>query len=122
MIDYLIASFYQYSISFLVLYALWIHYIVAMGILRLKNDGKLTTPIKVMGTPAIVVAYGLDVISNIVICTLLFTDLPREWTVSGRLTRYYTEGKTGWRYKAAKWVLTQLLDGFDPTGEHRSTL
>lgn len=67
--------------------------------------------------PALVVGLLLDLIVNTFVATLIFIELPREWTVSARLTRHSEGG--GWRQRVAIAIRTALLDNIDPNGVHR---
>jgi len=102
-------------------YWLWDHYVIVMGLKRVKEAGKLTRAMEVFGWPRAITGIVLDVYVNFFFCPVVFLDMPEEWTVSGRLTRYFNEGD-GWRHKAACWLLSDLLDAFDPSGLHRATL
>ena len=82
-----------------------------------RDAGQLTTGQKIMGYPTLLLGLVLDFALNVVLCTLIFIELPREWTVSARLWRHSTQG-SGWRKKAALLVRTQLLDTADPRGYH----
>jgi hypothetical protein len=40
-----------------------------------------------------------------------------DWLVTARLQRYVAQG-SGWRFTIANWVCNNLLDVFDPSGDH----
>src|SRR5690606_38908032 len=84
----------------------------------MRDDGLLTTPQKVFGYPTLAVGLALDLVVHATLGTILFLELPREWTLSGRLWRLSTTG-TGWRQSLALALRAQLLDSADPSGEHR---
>lgn len=67
--------------------------------------------------PALVVGLLLDLIVNTFVATLIFVELPREFTVSARLTRH--SESTGWRQRVAIAIRTALLDNIDQNGVHR---
>ena len=71
----------------------------------------------IAGYPALLVGLLLDLIVNTFVATLIFVELPREFTVSARLTRH--SESTGWRQRVAVAIRTALLDNIDPNGVHR---
>lgn len=97
-------------------YALWAHYVLIMALWRAKREGTLAPVAKVLGYPPLLVGVILDVLCNIVVCTVLLLELPREWLVTDRLKRHKARG--GWRGRISSWVCTHLLDAFDPSGCH----
>lgn len=99
------------------IWALWVMYVCVMRLKMLRDAGTLTLGQKVFGYPTLFVGMVLDLLVNIVICTLLFLELPREWTVSARLWRHSND-VGGWRKKLALLLRTQLLDTADPRGVH----
>ena len=92
-------------------------YILVMGIYRAHLAKRLTGITLVLCFPMVVVGYLVDVMSNIGIASLVFLELPKEWLVTTRLTRYIAED-TGWRHHVAQWICDDLLDPFDPSGDH----
>lgn len=97
------------------LYALWVFFLAVMNLKRVSELGKLSGLAKVLGLPIILVGYGLDVCINFAVMTVIFIELPRELTVSGRLERH--NRGDGWRKSVAAWF-EPLLDPFDPSGNH----
>lgn len=102
-------------------YILWDQYIVLMGLKRVKESGKLTRTMKVLGFPRVVFGMSLDVYVNFFVITVVLFELPKwgEWTVSERLSRHF-DHSTGWRFAFSSWVLSEMLDAFDPSGLHRA--
>jgi hypothetical protein len=99
-------------------YLLWVHYVAVMHLKHMLDDGIVTTAQKVLGYPALAVGLVLDLAVNVVVCTGLFLELPREWTVSGRLWRL-SNGADGWRKSVALALRVGLLDSADPSGIHK---
>ena len=59
-----------------------------------------------------------EIVANSFVCTLIFLDLPREFTVSDRLRRYYEkQEQAGWRMVLVNFV-KPMLDPFDHKGPH----
>lgn len=106
------------ALSIVAVYLLWVHYVAVMRLMQVRDAGHLTRATKGIGYTALVVGLLLDLAVNTVIATVLFVELPREWTVSARLTRH-SESGTGWRQRLALAIRKGLLDNIDPKGVHR---
>lgn len=101
------------------IYALWVFYLAVMHLKRARDNGTLSRPALYLGYPVLLVGYALDVFVQVVPATILFLDLPRESTLTGRLKRYlYGEQSGSWREAVAAWMCAHLLDQFDPDGRH----
>ena len=100
----------------LAVYILWVFYLALTNLMRAKEAGKLTKPAYALGIPLLVVGYALDVLCNIIIMTIVFVEIPKEWTVTARLTRH-SKG-SDWRAKASGFICSNFLDVFDPSGCH----
>ena len=96
--------------AILSLYALWLGYVLTMHIVH--RWPQLPLAARVLGAPAALVAYALDVLLNWTLCTLAFADWPREKTITERLHRY--QQTPGLRARVAAWVCGHLLNPFDP--------
>lgn len=103
--------------AFLLTYALWVFYLAVMNLARAKRAGTLSKPALWLGTPVLLAGYVLDFLTNVLVCTVVFLDLPRETTVTARLKRY-AAGPDGWRLSVTLWLADDLLDDFDPSGKH----
>lgn len=110
-----LAAYAGYSL--LAFWALWIMFVCVMRLQMLRDAGQLTTGQKVLGYPVLLIGLVLDLALNTVACTVIFLELPQEYTVSARLWRHSTEGD-GWRRSFALFVRSQLLDTADPRGFH----
>lgn len=102
------------------LWGFWGLYVLVMGVYRAHLSGRLTKAVYGLGVPWVVIGWLVDVVANIVVATVIFRELPREWLVTDRLQRYIRapERTTPDRVRLAMWVCDHLLDPFDPTGEH----
>lgn len=98
-------------------YALWLLYVLVMGLYRAKLQGRISRVALVLGFPVYALGYLLDVLVQLTIATVLFLELPREGLVTGRLTRHIKRGH-GWRRALSVWICHHLLDPFDPRGTH----
>ena len=105
-----------FGIGFVSLYGLWVFYLAVMSLQRALQNGTLSQPAKVLGTPVLVIGLILDALCNIVIMTILLLEFPQEWLVTKRLSRHIK--KPGWRCQVAYWICSNLLDTFDPSGKH----
>jgi len=101
------------------LYLFWVLYVAIMGAYRAHLDGRLIGFAKVLAYPLVIVGFVTDALCHYTLATILFADLPekKEYLVTSRLQRYISN-KEGWRYKVAKYICDNLLDIFDPRGEH----
>ncbi|MGQ3001301.1 MAG: hypothetical protein ACT6UH_00705 [Hydrogenophaga sp.] len=103
----------------LLLWLLWIFYLAVMNLQRVHMAGKLGRVALILGVPALVVGFVLDLLANLVIFTVLLGELPRwgEWTVTARLKRHLATS-SGYRLAVAHWFETELLAEFDHKGYH----
>ena len=97
-------------------YMLWIFFLAVMSLKRAKDMDKLSSTAIFFGTPILVVGYLLDFFVNMTVMTVLLLEIPRETTVTSRLSRHNRES-TGWRKAIAVWA-EPLLDPYDPSGDH----
>lgn len=103
--------------SFGAVYALWLFYLAVMHLARAREAGTLSRPALYLGYPLFLIGYLLDVFVQLVPASVLFLDVPREFTLTGRLKRYIA-GPEGWRETVAVWMCSHLLNTFDPDGKH----
>jgi hypothetical protein len=96
----------------------WGMYVLIMGIYRAHLDGRLNLMTKCLGAPFILIGFAMDVLANIFVATILFAELPGEWLVTTRLTRYMHRAPGTWRGELARAICVDLLDLFDPSGTH----
>lgn len=88
-----------------------------LAVMALKaNKPKLTTAAKVFAYPLILVGILADTLYNLILGTILFLELPRQWLLTDRLQSHLHED--GWRGDLARWFCRNLLDPFDPRGRH----
>lgn len=104
----------------LLAWMLWVFYLAVMNLKRARDMGRLGRAATVAGMPALVVGMVLDVVvGNWLLATLVLWEPPRwgEWTLTARLRRHKRES-TGRRLAVARWMGSELLDPFDPSGAH----
>lgn len=99
------------------LYLFWCAYVLVMALYRAHLDKRLHGLNRILASPVVVFGIVIDVFSNMIIAPVVFLDLPREWMVTQRLSRYI-KTDTGWRAALAERICNGLLDAFDPTGDH----
>lgn len=102
----------------LILWALWILYVSMMNIDRAMELGELPWQAKLMVYPTKFIFDMVELVANTIVCTLIFLDLPKEFTVSDRLRRYYEDqNQARWRMVLVNFV-KPMLDPFDHKGPH----
>lgn len=99
------------------LYLLWVMYLAVMSLARAREVGALSKPALILGYPLFAVGLAFDVLVNVVILSVVFLELPKEATFTGRVSRHCLNG-TGWRKRLACWICHDFLDAFDPSGRH----
>lgn len=100
-------------------HVLWVFYTAVMRLKMVRAAGQLTTAMKVFGYPVLFVGLFLDLAVNTLIGSIVFAELPHEFTLSSRLTRWSTNAAGGWRTKVALAIRMGLLDNIDPAGVHK---
>lgn len=100
------------------IWTLWVMFTAVMRLRQVRDEGKLTTAMKVFGYPLLAVGLVLDFLVNVFVGSVLFLELPHEMTLSARLWRL-SNGEPGYRQKVSFWIRTNLLDAIDPSGVHR---
>jgi hypothetical protein len=108
-VDYVLAAA-------LITYMLYVFYSAVMNIKRVRDLGKLTTLGKVFGYPTLFIGLILDFLCNTFVMTVLFLELPHEFTVTSRLKRH-NHSNDNWRTSLARWF-EPVLDPLDPSGDH----
>lgn len=98
------------------LWILWGLYVLVMGLYRAHLARRLTKLHYAMSLPFVLAGFAVDVLANVLIASVIFLELPAEWLVTTRLQRHLSA--VSWRGRLARWICTQLLDVFDPTGAH----
>ena len=108
---YILAGLYAFLSAF---YAL---YVLVMGIYRAHLAGRVRWFKYILLGPFILLGLAVDVIANCTLAWVIFGEHPREWLVTTRLTRYIDSGDA-YQKNLAKFICDELLDVFDPTGNH----
>jgi hypothetical protein len=101
---------------FLWMYALWLFYLAVVNLWGARRAKKLSKFALILGSPLLLIGGVLDVLCNLVVCTVLFLETPKEYTVTKRLGRL--SGYASWRGVIARFICGHLLDPFDPSGCH----
>lgn len=104
----------MYIFPILYIYLLWLLFLAVMA-LKWKWSS-LPKAVRAIAAPAVIVAVFLDVLFNITIGTILFLDLPHQWTFSQRIGSY--KARFDWRSPLAAWICANLLDPFEVDGAH----
>ena len=101
----------------ILLWIFWAFYVLVMGIYRAYLTKRLGTVNLILSIPFVIVGGLIDVFVNLFVAPVIFLDPPRELLVTSRLTKYRT-GNSHWRRVIAEYVCDNLLDIFDPNGNH----
>jgi hypothetical protein len=101
----------------IVLYVLWLFYLAVMNLYRAKKANQISAVALWLGYPILVMGALLDLLVNMLLMTLIFAEWPRELLVTKRLERHVKTNQ-GWRSKLAYWICHNLLNAFDPSGDH----
>lgn len=99
-------------------YLCWILYVVIMGTYRAHLTDRLTGFNRYMSIPIVVLGIVFDIIGNLILATIIFMDVPREWMFTDRLKRYKNSDKLTRRSKIATYICDNILDPFDPRNNH----
>ncbi|GAC1457713.1 MAG: hypothetical protein NVSMB70_01710 [Chamaesiphon sp.] len=98
----------------------FLFYSAIMAMMLARDMGRLTKAVELLAYPVVYAGMFLDLTLSIFWGTLVFLDLPREGLLTIRLIRYKRQG-TGWRFKFASWICSQMLDPLAPSGCHCKT-
>lgn len=98
-------------------YLLWVLYLAVMNLQRARDNKTLGRPAYCLGLPLLYLGLLVDFLVNVLPVSVLFLELPREFLVTQRLTRH-ANSAGGWRKRLAVWFALNLLDTFDPSGQH----
>lgn len=99
-------------------YFLWPMYVFCMAMMRAYQSKSVTMFAWCLAFPIIVAAIALDVALNFTVFSLMLWGFPLrgEWTFSQRLNRLVKDD--GWRGAVSRWLAANLLDPYDPSGQH----
>lgn len=93
-----------------------VSYVYATGLLRARNDGRLTAPVKVFAYPTLAVMFPFYVALNLTLASVIFLELPRTLQFTARCQRHLNADT--WRGAQARWWCRHFLDPYDPAGKH----
>lgn len=95
-------------------YLTWVYYIAFMTIK--KNIGHVKENMFDFYSlmPHFIFGYFIDILLQMTYGILAFRELPKEWTLSGRVIRHQENSK-GWRLLKANSLCNRYLRPFDPT-------
>jgi hypothetical protein len=98
------------SIAFVVAMTLvtMILYVLAMHLKAIRDEGRARWYHYALAAPILVVGYPLDVAFNVIVGSLIFRELPREFLFTSRVDRHARAGN-----RFAQWVCRHLLNPWD---------
>jgi hypothetical protein len=102
---------------FLLVFAVWFFFLAVMSLQRINDAGTIPRTAYILGQPILYVGLLIDFLGNVIVASILFLELPKEWLISARLNRLAAPA-TGWRSVIARWIGTNLLNPFDSRGQH----
>lgn len=95
----------------------WVLYLAIMSLYRVRHD--LSWVARGHAYPLLAVGFVFDCALNVLVGSVLFLKHPQDWLLTHRLTRYLRDpDELRWRKRLALWLCTNLLDPFDPSGDH----
>ena len=98
------------------LYLFFIMYVASMGMIRAHAEKKLNGVLWVLCLPFVAISIVLDFINNMIVFSLLYFELPKEWLVTERLKRHVKQHT--FRGKLSRWIGETILNPFDHSGDH----
>jgi hypothetical protein len=112
-----IAPLYIVMALWAALFMGWVLYLAIMN-LAPRRDG-MHPVVKAHAYALLWFALVYDfLILNVIVGTVLFFELPREWLLTARLKRHHASPVGSRRYAIARWICQNLLNPFDPKGGH----
>lgn len=91
-------------------------YVAAINIYQCHLNGTLPAWGYILGGPIVAAMLAIDVFFQVTVFTFIYYELPREWTVTERLSRWKaTAGED--RRKHWSVQLCKLLNVFTPAGQ-----
>jgi hypothetical protein len=115
--DIIMTALYAFITLIAYLWIFWGLFVIVMGLYRAHLDKRLSRISYALGAPFLAVGWLMDFFANVTIATVVFLEPPKELMVSSRLKRH-VESKRGWRYAVSDAICRNLLDVFDPSGNH----
>lgn len=99
----------------LAFWLLWVFFLCVM--LLDEHKANLKGFVRLLAYFTLAVGLSLDFLVQVGPASVLWLELPKELTVSGRVKRLCATGG-GYRYKLAIWFRDNLLAPFDKSGGH----
>lgn len=96
---------------------LWVLFLATMNLKEAQDAGQLRGFAKLSGYTVLIEGLVWDAFIQLTFASFIWAELPREWTVSGRVARL-CNGPAGWRRDRAIWFRDTLLKLFDRSGGH----
>lgn len=104
-------------VGLLAFWVLWVLFLAVMNLQEAKDSNTLPKPILIPSYFTLWVGLIVDFLVQITFATVLWLELPRELTVSGRVARLIATG-SGYRKNLAIWFRDNMLKPFDRSGGH----
>lgn len=98
-------------------WVLWVLFLAVMNLQEAKDSNTLPRPILIPAYITLWVGLIVDLFVQLTFATIIWLELPRELTVSGRVARLIESGG-GYRKNLAIWFRNNMLKPFDRSGGH----
>lgn len=114
------ALFYSFLTVYFSLSFLWFYYVGSASLLDIRQRHDVKWYVKIFAIPPLLLGAILDIILNILLASIIFVDLPREWLFTDRLIRYRNDPSytLTWRDDFASFICEHYLNPFDDSGDH----
>lgn len=97
--------------------ATFVFFVLVMGFER--GQSQLTPELQFFGRYVLLpIGMAHNFLLNVLVASVVFLDIPREFTTTGRLDRYWRDGKGGPIRARVALFIRLRLDPFDPRGIH----
>jgi len=107
---------YALTLLILDLWLFFLLYVACMNMIKAHKEKKVTGVLWLLCLPAVAIGLIVDFLHQITIFNVVFWDVPRDPTVTGRLKRHIAD--PGYRGKLARYLCVNVLSPFDHTGNH----
>lgn len=103
---------YLILFAYVMFYGTWIFYVGFMHIKEHRHQVQEKAGLLWYGLwPWFIFAYAMDIVFNLTVGSVLFFELPTQWTFSERIIRHQTS--KGWRLRLANYFCHVYLKPFD---------
>lgn len=106
------------AIGIVLTYTLFISYVFAMGVKRVRDRGKLTKLNYSLSYPVVLIGYTVDVLVNQLYMSVICLDPFHFGTVTNRMQKYKYSKATNWQKAVSAWIELHIDDFEDTPNGH----